>query len=225
MKQLLIIALATITLNACTHVNGNPKVSENFVSTENKVIELNDPDFENSASLMDALQNRKSTRSFANKPIKEQDLSNLLWAAAGVNRSNGGRTVPLLGDIAIYVAMESGVYLYDAENHRLEQKLTDDIRSNISSQGPVGKAPVVFIMTIDDASFPAFMKVAMKRAHGMDFYYGNQVAYSTQNIYLYAASNDMNAVVMGGFHREKVDEMLGLNSGHHSYLIQLVGYQ
>ena len=196
----------------------------NAQDNTNPNIKLPKPDFENGSTLMDAFQNRKSTRSFAEKKVSRQDLSNLLWAAAGVNRETGGRTVPLLGDIAIYVAMESGVYLYNAPQHELEQILVQDIRSEISSQGTVKEAPLVFLMTIDDASFPKFMKDAMEEAHGMDFYYGNQVAYSTQNIYLYACSNNMNAVVIGGFYREKVDKMLGLGQGHHSYLIQLVGY-
>lgn len=190
-----------------------------------KDIQLVEPNFDQQASLYDALKNRKSTRSFASKKVNDQDLSNLLWAAAGLNRENGGRTVPLLGDIAIYVAMESGVYLYNANEHSLEQKLTEDIRNKISSQAPVKRAPLVLILTIDDKSFAPFMKDAMEEAHGMDFYYGNQVAYSTQNIYLYAASNDMNAVVLGGFYREKVDEMLSLDTEHHAYLIQLVGYK
>ena len=198
----------------------NPKTPE-----AGEVITLDEPDFENGATLMEALQNRKSTRRFENRQVSEQDLSNLLWAAAGVNRDNGGRTVPLLGDIAIYLAMESGVYIYEADDHELRQVLAEDIRGEISSQGPVKEAPVVFILTIDDASFPSYMKDAMEEAHGMDFYYGNQVAYSTQNIYLYACSNSMNAVVIGGFYREKVDQMLGLDPGHHSYLLQLVGYR
>ncbi|MCL3781278.1 SagB/ThcOx family dehydrogenase [Prolixibacteraceae bacterium JC049] len=234
MKQLYISLIITALLYSCSNVQGNqtdatstatPKATSGSLKAEvGETIKLNKP-FENKATLMKALQNRKSTRSFANKPVNKQDLSNLLWAAAGVNRDNGGRTVPLLGDIAIYAAMKSGVYLYEAKNHELKKVLKDDIRAQISSQAPVKKAPVVFIMTIDDASFPGYMKKAMKEAHGMDFYYGNQVAYSTQNIYLYACANNMNAVVIGGFNRPKVDEILDLKSEHHSYLIQLVGYK
>lgn len=192
--------------------------------TKNTIV-LKKPDFENKVSLMEAFQQRKSTRSFAQTPVSEQDLSNMLWAAAGVNRRNGGRTVPLLGDIGLYVAMDTGVYLYEPKKHVLKQVLEQDIRGEISAQGTVKKAPVVFILTIDDASFPRGMKIAMEKAHGMDFYYGNQVAYSTQNIYLYACANGMNSVVIGWLYRDKIDKLLGLDEGHHSYLIQLVGYK
>lgn len=222
MKDILIILVSILLIKGGV-IGQNKNMNQSDKKPEN--IKLIQPDFESKVSLMEAFQNRKSSRSFANKAISEQDLSNLLWAAAGVNRENGGRTVPLLGDIAIYVAMESGVYLYEAKNHELNQVLAEDIRREISYQDPVENAPLVFIMTIDDDSFAPFMKDAMEEAHGMDFYYGNQVAYSTQNIYLYACSNNMNAVVMGGFYREKIDQVLKLGSNHHSYLIQLVGYK
>ncbi|MCT4614228.1 MAG: SagB/ThcOx family dehydrogenase [Marinifilaceae bacterium] len=227
MKQIIVILLAMIMLNACTNAQEDSiKITDNSENSKmNDIIKLNKPDFENKTTLMEAFQNRKSTRSFADTPINKQDLSNLLWAAAGINRTDGGRTVPLLGNIAIYVAMESGVYLYNEKEHSLKLKLPDDIRAKISPQNQVKRAPVVFIMTIDDSSFSLFMKKAMENEHGMDFYYGNQVAYSTQNIYLYACSNNMNTVVIGGFHREKIDKMLALDSNHHSYLIQLVGYK
>lgn len=216
MKQILI----TITLSV--FMSHQSKIYNN---NETKDIILVEPKFDDNIKLYDALEKRGSKRYFSKENINEQDLSNLLWAAAGVNRNGKGRTVPLLGDIAIYVAMKSGVYLYNPEEHKLEQKLSEDIRAKLSDQNPVKKAPLIFILTVDDKSFAGYMKNAMEEAHGMDFYYGNQVAYPTQNVYLYAATNNMNAVVMGGFHREKVDEMLDLDDDHNSYLLQLVGYK
>ena len=191
---------------------------------DNDIIELDEPDFENKVTLMEALKNRKSTRSFADKQITKQDLSNMLWAADGINRENGGKTVPLLGDIEIYIASELGVHVYEPKKHILEKIISEDIRLEISEQSAVKQAPIVFIYAIDDNSFADYMIKAMKEAHGMDFYYGNQTAYSTQNVYLYACSNNMNAVVIGGFNREFVDEKLMFNERKNSYLLQLVGY-
>lgn len=188
-------------------------------------VKLPQPQFDHNITLYDAFKQRKSARSFSKKQITDQDLSNLLWSAAGINRTNGKRTVPLLGDIAVYVAMDSGVYLYNAKNHELEHKLIKDIRGDISPQSTVKKAPVVFILTIDDSSFSMFMKSAMQKAHGMDFYHGNQVAYSTQNIYLYACSNHMNSVIIGQLYSDKIDKMLGFKKSQKSYLLQLVGYR
>ena len=227
MKQLLTIAILMGLINACTNAQSKHREIDTISSASIQVgdiIKLDAPDFNNEVTLMKALQNRKSTRSFAMQEIKKQDLSNLLWAAGGINRENGGRTVPLLGDIGIYVAMSTGVYHYQPEEHALKQIITQDIRHQISEQNTVKQAPVVFIYAIDDNSFPDFMLNAMKEAHGMDFYYGNQTAYSTQNVYLYACSNNMNAVVIGGFNREFVDEKLLFDDSRNAYLIQLVGY-
>jgi nitroreductase len=222
MKLLIMKRTITALLLVLIAYTTNAQQMEAATKTNIKLLE---PKFADSLNLYDALMNRGSKRSFSKENINAQDLSNMLWAAAGINRNGRGRTVPLLGDIAIYVAIESGVYLYHPKKHELEHVLTEDIRKKISSQNPVKKAPIVFIYTIDDKSFAGYMKEAMIEAHGMDFYYGNQVAYPTQNIYLYAATNNMNAVVIGGFHREKVDEMLDLDEDHNSYLIQLVGYK
>lgn len=71
-------------------------------------IKLRQPQFDQNITLYDAFKQRKSARSFSKKQITDQDLSNLLWSAAGINRTNGKRTVPLLGNIAVYVAMDSG---------------------------------------------------------------------------------------------------------------------
>ena len=226
MRQLIAVVIIMGLYNACTTAHGKHKEidTSSGATAQEGDIKLDKPDLKNTVTLMQALQNRKSTRSFAKQNIKKQDLSNLLWAAGGVNRENGGRTVPLLGDIGIYVAMSTGVYLYQPEEHALKQIISEDIRQQISEQSTVKKAPVVFIYTIDDNSFPDYMLKAMKEAHGMDFYYGNQTAYSTQNVYLYACSNNMNAVVIGGFNREYVDSKLLFDDSRNTYLIQPVGY-
>lgn len=226
MKKIIFIFLTMGLLNACTSAHGKRKDASSGATTPSSdIIKLDLPDLNNKVSLMEAFQNRKSTRNFAKQAVSKQDLSNLLWAAGGINRKNGGRTVPLLGDIGIYVAMQTGVYLYQPKDHSLKQIISEDIRHQISDQSTVKKAPMVFIYAIDDDSFPAFMSKAMKEAHGMDFYYGNQTAYSTQNVYLYACSNNMNAVVIGGFNRDFVDEKLMFEDSRNAYLIQPIGYK
>jgi nitroreductase len=225
MKQLIAIFITMALCTAYANAHGNRKDTTSEATKKvSDIIKLDEPNFAKKVTLMDALKQRRSTRSFADQAINKQDLSNLLWAAGGINRNNGGRTVPLLGDIGIYVAMQSGVYLYQPKNHELKRILSEDIRLQISEQNTVKQAPLVFIYAIDDNSFSPFMRKAMKKAHGMDFYYGNQTAYSTQNVYLYACSNNMNTVVIGGFKREFVDEKLMFDESRNSYLIQPVGY-
>ena len=170
MKKLIVILLSIISFTY-----SQDTVSSATKKTMNeKIIKLNPPELDSSIKLMEAINKRGSNRSFSDRELGKKDLSNILWVAAGENRNGIGRTVPLLGDISVYVAMKTGVYFYNYEEHRIERIINEDIREKISSQSPVNEAPAVFIFAIDDNSFAGYMKKAMEEAHGMDFYYGNQ---------------------------------------------------
>src|SRR5436305_37511 len=93
-----------------------------------QVIQLPTPTDSGSASVFRALARRRTTREISSAPMPIQELSNLLWAACGVNREIGpyglpGRTAASASnsqEIDVYVALQSGVYRYDAINNRLE---------------------------------------------------------------------------------------------------------
>ncbi|MFP4446550.1 MAG: nitroreductase family protein, partial [Desulfosudaceae bacterium] len=88
------------------------------------VVALPEPQMDTGRPLMRVLQERHSTRSFSDRMLPEQKLSNLLWAAFGVNRPDSGkRTAPSARnwqEIDIYVATADGLYLYDAGGHELQ---------------------------------------------------------------------------------------------------------
>ncbi|HRZ20791.1 MAG TPA: nitroreductase family protein, partial [Bacteroidales bacterium] len=81
-------------------------------------IRLYPPDLQSGKLLMQALQERKSSRAYADKDLSLKDLSNLLWAANGINRpEEGKRTAPTSRnkqELDVYVVLRSGIYLYDA---------------------------------------------------------------------------------------------------------------
>jgi len=84
-----------------------------------KAIKLNAPDKTRGASVMKALADRHSEREFANKKLSLQDLSDLMWAAIGINREDGKRTAASAlnkQDVDVYVLMEEGAYLYHSES-------------------------------------------------------------------------------------------------------------
>jgi len=71
--------------------------------------------------LMQALKDRQTSRSFSSEKLPEQMLSNLLWAADGVNRADGKRTAPTAmnrQEIDVYVATADGLYLLRREGQR-----------------------------------------------------------------------------------------------------------
>jgi len=107
-----------------------------------KSIKLNAPNLTRGDVLMKAFSNRKSTREFSDKMLSQQDLSDLVWAANGINRPNEGKkTAPSSQnrqDIKVYVCMADGNYLYNAANSTLEFISEGDVR-------PL-KAPVCLIL-------------------------------------------------------------------------------
>ena len=113
---------------------------------EGDMIKLPEPEMTGGLPLMQALKERHSTREFSPKPLPEQVLSNLLWAAAGVNRpASGKRTAPSAmnwQEIDIYVVLAEGVYRYDARQHALLLVSKEDLREATGMQDFVAEAPV-----------------------------------------------------------------------------------
>ena len=122
-----------------------------------KPIKLNAPNKDRGSAIMKALADRRSEREFADKKLSLQDLSDLLWAANGVNRPDGKRTAASAlnkQDISIYAIMEEGSYLYDAKTHQLTPVASGDFRPLIGGQQTfVNKAPLCLLMVSDISLF------------------------------------------------------------------------
>ncbi|MFQ9866379.1 MAG: nitroreductase family protein [Bilophila wadsworthia] len=85
-------------------------------------------------------------------PLSDKLLGDLLWAAYGVNRPNGKRTIPTAQnrqDLEIYVLRSDGAWLYDAPKHSLEQVSSSDLRNFLAGQGFVREAPVGLVYVTD----------------------------------------------------------------------------
>ncbi len=180
------------------------------------------PQIEGGRPLMEVLNERKSTRSFSEENVSEQVLSNLLWAAFGVNRPESGkRTAPSARnwqEIDIYVSLERGCYLYDAAGHILVPVCAEDIRSCTGSQSFVANVPVNLVYIAD-----------FSRMHGADedqkeFYSAADVGFISQNVYLFCASEGLATVVRGLVDRDMLTEKLGLATDRKIILAQSVGY-
>jgi len=187
-----------------------------------KPIELPKPRTEGGMPLMEALTARETSRSFSSKELPEQVLSDLLWAACGVNRPDSGkRTAPSARnwqEIDVYVAMAEGVYLYDAKAHRLEPVLAEDLRAMTGTQGFVKDAPVNLVYVADLAR--------MTGASDTDrvFYSAADTGFIAQNVYLYCASEGLATVVRGSVTRPALKKALSLRSDQEIILAQSVGY-
>ena len=122
-----------------------------------KKIQLNNPDKNRGSSVMKALSDRRSDRAYADKALSLQDLSDLVWAANGINRPDGKRTAPSAlnkQDIDIYVIMKEGAYLYDAKSNSLQPIAKGDHRGAVAGgQDFVKTAPVSLVLVSDLSRF------------------------------------------------------------------------
>ena len=116
------------------------------VAQELSPIVLPKPQTDGGKPLMQALRDRASQREFAPDPLPPQVLSNLLWAAWGINRPESGkRTAPSAmnrQEMDVYVATADGLYLYEAKEQRLKPVTKEDLRALTGTQAYVGMAPL-----------------------------------------------------------------------------------
>jgi SagB-type dehydrogenase family enzyme len=172
--------------------------------------------------LMQALKNRQSVRSFSAKKLPVQVLSDLLWAAAGINRPDSGkRTAPSARnwqEVEIYAIMEEGAYLYDAKANTLRAVAKGDLRKLTGSQDFVTVAPLNLVYVADTTK--------MKGASPEDqpLYLGADTGFIGQNVYLFCASEGLATVVRGSVDRKALAEALKLPEQKKVTLAQTVGY-
>jgi len=174
-------------------------------------------------TLFQALAERKSSRSFSETGLSDQVLSDILWAAFGINRPESGRrTAPSAMDqqeIDIYVATESGLFLYDAAAGSLVPVLGEDIRAVTGMQPFVADAPVslVFVADFDrmDDRMDEEAKVLFSAA---------DTGYISQNVYLCCAALGLSTVARGAIDKAALAEAMDLRPGQRIILAQTIGY-
>ena len=187
-----------------------------------KPIQLPAPDTTGGMPLMQALQLRHSTREFASDTLSTKLLSNLLWAACGINRvESGKRTAPTAmnkQEIDLYVASAHGLYLYYPKSHSLNLMIPDDIRAVTGVQDYVKDAPINFVYVAD------YAKIDYPSENDKLRYTSADAAFIAQNVYLFAASESLATVVRGAIDIEKLAAAMKLRPDQHIILAQTVGF-
>jgi len=192
-------------------------------SQEFSDISLPPPQQTGGMPLMEALSQRQSKRAFSNEELSLQHVSDLLWAAFGINRTeNGKRTAPTASnaqEIDVYISTKQGIYLYDVQRNEMKTVVAGDFRSKMGRQAFVGEAPVVLIFVADFERMSPRLNDERKA-----FYAATDVGYISQNVYLFAASEGLATVVIGAFNPEHVAEALPLRESQRVILTQPVGH-
>ena len=164
-------------------------------------ITLSEPVFDRCGTVFEALKMRRTSRAISDDKISLQILSDILWAAQGINRVQGpfggpGRTAGSASnsqEICVYVAMEEGTYLYEPDSHRLTPVAAGDSRALAISpgQGRAGaNAPVRFIYVVDIDRFKnaGFQEPGLYDPEIQKSYYFVDTGLIAQNVYLASSS-------------------------------------
>lgn len=179
------------------------------------------PSLSGGMPLISALADRQSRREFAPDPLPEQTLSDLLWAAAGINRADvGGRTAPSAmnsQEVLLYVAMPQGLFLYDPLKHELQLAVASDVRRVTGHQDFVDTAPLDLVFVADHA------RMKLVPAAQREAYAYAAAGAMAQNVYLYCASEGLATVIRAWFDREALSRAMGLGPDHQLLLAQTVG--
>jgi nitroreductase len=171
--------------------------------------------------LIDALRLRHSTREYDSRALPVRLLSELLWAAFGVNRSDtGDRTAPYWRHVMVidvYVAMADGVWIYAPERHELLPYLDTDIRATTGLQEFVGEAPVELIYVAHGDRMHDLVAEDRRLFASVD------TAFIGQNVYLFCASEGLGTVFRGAFDQKKLADALKLDDQQFVTFVQTVG--
>ena len=171
--------------------------------------------------LMQALQARRSIREYSQRPLSPQVLSDLLWAAYGINRPSGDRTAPYWRHIMVidvYAAMADGVWLYEPKEHVLRPHLAADIRAQTGMQDFVATAPLNLVYVVHGERMKD-VKAEDRRLYG-----SVDAAFAGQNVYLYCASEGLATVFRGAVDYDKLGRALRLPKDQFVAFAQTVCY-
>jgi len=184
-------------------------------------IKLPPPRPEGGISLTAALKLRRSSRAYSQRPLTPQILSDLLWAAFGINRPSGDRTAPYWRHVMvmdIYAAMANGVWLYEPKLHMLVSHLPNDIRAKTGLQDFVATAPLNLVYVAHGE------RMTDVSPEDRRLYASVDAGFIGQNVYLYCASQGLATVFRAAVDYAGLAKTMNLPSQQFVTFAQTVGY-
>jgi nitroreductase len=185
-----------------------------------KTYSLPSPKFPNYMPLIQALQDRHSSRNFQPDELPVSLVSTILWAGFGVNRLDGKRTAPSafnVRDIDVYLATSKGLFRYEADSHSLSALIPDDLRPYTGTQGFAATAPLDLVYVTD------YSRMDTTDEERMQWSWAHS-GFIAQNVYLACAALGLATVVRSTIKRQELGRWMGLNQNQHITLAQTLGY-
>lgn len=232
----IVAAVLCAAVVAASVIGYTPRIREKpTVEVEAEVIELPEPVRRGVMSVEEAIQRRRSIRSYKDEPITISHLSQLLWAAQGItDEKRGFRAAPSAGalyPLELYVVvgergvavddghLKAGVYHYSPRDHSIRYVLEGDLRRELATaalgQMFVADAPVILVITaIYERTTIKYGKRGIRYVH-------LEAGHAAQNVYLQAVALELGTVVVGAFYDERVKELLKLDEENPLYLMPI----
>jgi len=168
-------------------------------------------------ALEKALLERKSFRSYdAARKLSQEEVSRLLWATTGVNRTDNKRTVPSARasyPVDVLVALPEGVYLYEPKGHVLKRILSEDIRSKIPNQDGFRSAAMIALYVINKD------RVLSGKTEWADL----EIGCMGQSLFLEAVALGLGSCIFASIATESVAKTVGLKDSQTLRIAQAVG--
>jgi len=219
MKLLMVVfILFAMTHNAFCQEAGMKKTAS--------VIELPEPRLKGDVSLEEAIQKRRSVRSYSNRPLTTEEISQLLWATQGITDPRGLRAAPSAGalyPLEIYLVSRKGLFHYIADGHKLELLLNKDLRAKLAKaswgQGFVAEAPIDIVICA------VYERITVRYGDRGARYVDIEVGHAAENLHLQAVAMGMDSVPVGAFNDKDVAKLLNLPDKVKPLYIIPVGYK
>lgn len=195
-------------------------------------------------SLTETLMDRRTQRTFSDEPLTDTDLATLLWAADGVNRKNGKRTMPSAlnwRETDIYVLKANGIWRWEPDRHGLIFLALEDVRSEtIVAQPTLHSAPVHLVFVSNKSRTETLVsrlgsrvvenvvrdpnpKAKLEEMRGRSMVVDAGIRIGA--LCMAASAMDLSCVVRTGFDKEKVETILRLREGEEVVAITTIGYR
>ena len=199
-----------------------------------EAIKLPAPATKGTLSVEEALQNRRSTRKFANRSLELAQISQLLWAADGINNPQGKRTAPsgratypmdlylVAGERGV-TGLAPGIYHYNVADQALEPVAKGEFRPAVvkacNSQVWIGEAPVIVVITGD------IKRSEAKNGEQGTLFTHVEAGLIAQNLFLQVGALGLGAGIAGGMNDKALGQALKLPQANIPFLVMPVGHK
>ena len=217
MKHFTILAAASLALLAVLVCPAQDAAASAKIDPKAESVALPAPAKTGGMPLMQALAERKTIRDYKPGELDAATLSEILYAANGVNRPDGKRTIPTAmnkQDLEVYVALPGAAYHYDAKENKLVRIDAGDFRAELIMNKNMAKnAAAILVYANDSTKFPNDIK-----------YPAIHVGEASQDVYLYCASKGLGTVSLGMYDEKGVRKVFKLDSKMTVILAQAIGF-